>query len=71
MGKLIVKRRFVQMNTVERLLKKIAIIQLLFLLFFQLVFHREHAFTQWKTLVRYEGVLENNYTDIVETIFNK
>ena len=59
------------MNTVERLIKKIAIIQLLFLLFFQLVFHKEHVFTKWKTLVRYEGVLENNYTEIVETIFNE
>ena len=59
------------MNTVERFIKKIAIIQLLFLLFFQLIFHREHAFTKWKTLVRYEGVIENNYTEIVETMFNK
>ena len=59
------------MNKVERFITKMALIQLLFLLFFQLVFHREHAFTKWKTLVRYEGVIENNYTEIVETIINK
>ncbi len=59
------------MKTVERFIKKMVFIQLLFLLFFQLVFHREHTFLQWKTLVQYEGVLENNYTEIVETISNK
>lgn len=59
------------MNAVERFIKKMAIIQLLFLLFFQLVFHREHTFTKWKTLARYEGVIENNYTAIVEAISNK
>jgi hypothetical protein len=59
------------MDTVERIIKKMAIIQLLFLLFFQLIFHSEHAFGKWKTLVRYEGVIENNYTAILETISNK
>ena len=59
------------MDKVERLIKKMVIIQLLFLLFFQLIFHQEHTFTKWKTLVRYEGVIENNYTEMIETSSNK
>lgn len=58
------------MELIERLIIKLIIIQCVFLLFFQLIFHREDAFTEWKQLVKYEGVLENNYSEILETFIN-
>ena len=56
------------MEAVERIIKKMIIIQVVFLLFFQLFFHRDDTFHKWKTLVQYEGVLKENYSSIVETL---
>ncbi len=54
------------MEAVERIIKKMIGIQLVFLLFFQLFFHRDDTFHNWKSLVQYEGVLQENYSAIVE-----
>ena len=56
------------METVERIIKKMIFIQLVFLLFFQGFFHRDDTFHKWKALVQYEGVLKENYSSIVEAL---
>ncbi|WP_409288992.1 DUF5359 family protein [Peribacillus sp. SCS-37] len=56
------------MERFERILMKLVIIQFLFLLFFQLIFHREGSFHDLKRMAQYEGVNENNLGKIIETI---
>lgn len=59
------------MKTVERILIKIAVIQLVLLLLSQLFFHQLDAFPQLKQITKYEGVTKNTYTKIVETFTEK
>nr|WP_108671107.1 DUF5359 family protein [Peribacillus acanthi] len=56
------------MKTFERILIKIIVIQFLFLLFFQLFFHKEDSFLELKKLAQYEGVNKDNYTNVLETM---
>lgn len=60
------------MKTVERILLKVIIIQLLFLLFTQFIFHKFNAFPELKQITQYEGVLtENNFEETLETFKGK
>lgn len=56
------------MEAVERIIKKMILIQVVFLFFFQLFFHRDDTFLKWKALVQYEGVLNENYSSLVEAL---
>lgn len=58
------------MKSFERVLMKIAIIQFVFLLIAQLFFHQYNAFPELKQITQYEGVTENNYFEVLETIRN-
>lgn len=55
------------MKTIERIIIKLVLIQLLCLLLFQVFFHREDSFLEVKKLAQYEGVTKNNYMKIIET----
>ncbi|MCM3766546.1 YpfB family protein [Neobacillus niacini] len=51
----------------ERLLIKVIIIQLLFLLFSQFFFHQLDVWPELNQLTKYEGVNENTLTEILQT----
>lgn len=55
------------MQAVERILLKIIIIQFIFLVFSQYIFHYVDAFPQLKQITKYEGVGKNIYIKMVET----
>ncbi|MDE3839422.1 hypothetical protein C0966_08650 [Bacillus methanolicus] len=55
------------MKTFERILMKVIVIQLIFLLFVQVFFHKLNIFPELKQITQYEGVSENNFTQILET----
>lgn len=55
------------MKTVERILIKLVIIQLLFLLATQVFIHELNIFPSMKLLTEYEGVGKDNFTEIIET----
>jgi hypothetical protein len=57
------------MKIVERVLIKIIIIQFIFLLLSQVIFHQMDAFPQIKQITLYEGVNKNTYTELLE-VFN-
>lgn len=57
------------MKTVERVIIKIVIIQLFFLLATQILFHKMNAFPELKEITQYEGVTENNFSEYLE-VFN-
>ena len=56
------------MDKVERVIMKLAIVQLFFLLFFQLVFHNGDSFLELKKLANYEGVYHDNHSVIVDVL---
>ncbi|MBU8879116.1 YpfB family protein [Bacillus sp. FJAT-29790] len=55
------------MKTFERILLKIVIVQFLFLVITQLFFHKLNVFPELKQLSQYEGVTDNNFTELLET----
>ncbi|WP_066313881.1 DUF5359 family protein [Bacillus sp. FJAT-29814] len=55
------------MKIMERLLIKVIIIQLLFLLFSQFFFHQLDVWPELNQLTKYEGVNENTLTEILQT----
>lgn len=55
------------MKTVERILIKIIIIQVIFLCVTQVAFRFEDRMIQLSKLSQYEGVNKNNYTKVIET----
>lgn len=59
------------MKTFERILIKLICIQLLFLLLSQYVFHEKNVFPELKQITQYEGVNENNVSEILETFYNQ
>ncbi|MCQ6277936.1 DUF5359 family protein [Bacillus sp. EB600] len=59
------------MKTIERVLIKMAVIQLLFLLLSQFIFHQLNPFPQLKQITIYEGVTKNTLIEIVETFSDK
>jgi hypothetical protein len=59
------------MKKVERVLIKMAVIQLVFLLLSQFIIHQLDTFPQLKQIAIYEGVTKNTLTYIVETFSDK
>lgn len=55
------------MKTVERIIIKIIIIQVIFLFFIQIYLSFDNHLVQLTKLSQYEGVNRNNYTKIIET----
>lgn len=55
------------MRAVERIIIKIVCIQFLFLLIVQIFFHHLNSFPELKEITQYEGVTENNFSEIIET----
>lgn len=59
------------MKSFERILIKIAIIQFIFLIIAQLFFHELNAFPELKQITQYEGVTENNHSEVLNSIQSK
>ena len=55
------------MNSIERILMKVVIIQFLLLIFTQIFFHKLNVFPELKELSQYEGVSRDNFTQLLET----
>ncbi|PLR99764.1 YpfB family protein [Bacillus sp. T33-2] len=58
------------MKSVERIIMKIVIVQFIFLLIAQLFFHKFNAFPELREITQYEGISNNDFTEILETIRN-
>ncbi|MCQ6273859.1 YpfB family protein [Bacillus sp. V3B] len=59
------------MKIVERVLLKVIMIQFIILLFTQLFFHKWNSFPELQQITQYEGVSENNLTEVLETFSDK
>ena len=59
------------MKTFERILIKIAIIQFIFLVIAQVFFHEINAFPELKQITQYEGVTDNNHSEVLNSITSK
>ncbi|MBT2693267.1 YpfB family protein [Bacillus sp. ISL-55] len=59
------------MKTFERILIKIAIIQFIFLVIAQVFFHEFNAFPELKQITQYEGVTDNNHSEVLNTFRSK
>ncbi|MCM3571686.1 MULTISPECIES: YpfB family protein [Mesobacillus] len=59
------------MKTFERILIKIAIIQFVFLIIAQIFFHEINAFPELKEITQYEGVTDNNHSEVLNSIRRK
>ena len=58
------------MKKVDRIIMKLAVIQLFFLLFFQVIVHEGDTFLELKKLAKYEGVYRDNHEVIVDVLQN-
>lgn len=58
------------MKKVERIIMKLAVIQLVFLLFFQFIVHDGDTFLELKKLAKFEGVYRDNHEVIMEVLQN-
>lgn len=54
------------MKTIERIIIKIIIVQFLFLVITQFFFHKLNTFPELKEITQYEGVTENNFSELLE-----
>jgi hypothetical protein len=59
------------MKTFERILIKIVIIQFVFLVIAQVFFHEFNAFPELKQITQYEGVTDNNHSEVLNSIRSK
>lgn len=59
------------MRLIERWLIKIIVIQFMFLLLTQLVFHQWNFFPELQQITQYEGVANNSFTELLETFSTK
>lgn len=59
------------MKSFERILIKIAIIQFVFLVIAQVFFHQFNAFPELKQITQYEGVTDNNHSEVLNSIQGK
>jgi hypothetical protein len=59
------------MKSFERILIKVALIQFVFLVIAQLFFHEFNAFPELKQITQYEGVTDNNHSEVLNRIRNK
>lgn len=60
-----------KMKTFERILIKIVIVQFIFLVLSQVVLHKFNVLPELSQLRQYEGVTENNFSQILETFKGK
>jgi hypothetical protein len=56
------------MNRLERILIKLIIVQFVFLILAQIFFHNLNFFPELKEITQYEGVNNNQFTEILETL---
>lgn len=59
------------MRLIERWLIKIIVIQFVFLLLTQLVFHKWNILPELQQITQYEGVANNSFTELLETFSAK
>jgi hypothetical protein len=59
------------MRLIERWLIKIIVIQFIFLLLTQLVFHQWNIFPELQQITQYEGVANNSFMELLETFSTK
>ncbi|MFB6465986.1 YpfB family protein [Cytobacillus sp. Hz8] len=59
------------MKTFEKIIIKMIMIQFIFLMVAQIIFHHFHQFPELQKLTQYEGVGKNNFTDFLETLSRK
>lgn len=55
------------MKTIERIMVKLVIVQFLFLLLAQMIIHKWDLLPELKEITQYEGVTENNFSELLET----
>jgi len=60
-----------KMKTFERILIKIVMVQFIFLVLSQVVLHKFNVLPELSQLRQYEGVTENNFSQILETFKGK
>lgn len=56
------------MKNFERILIKLVIVQFVFLIVTQIFFHNLNVFPELKEITQYEGVNNNQYSDVLETL---
>jgi hypothetical protein len=56
------------MKRLERILIKLIIVQFVFLIVTQILFHNLNAFPELKEITQYEGVNNNQYSEVLETL---
>jgi hypothetical protein len=56
------------MKNLERILIKVIVIQFVFLVIAQVIFHHLDAFPELKEITQYEGVNNGNYSEVLETL---
>jgi hypothetical protein len=56
------------MKSIERILIKLIIVQFVFLIVAQILFHNLNVFPELKEITQYEGVNNNQYSDVLETL---
>lgn len=56
------------MKILERILIKLIIVQFVFLIVTQILFHNLNVFPELKEITQYEGVNNNKYSDVLETL---
>jgi hypothetical protein len=59
------------MRLIDRWLIKIIVIQFVFLLLTQLVFHQWNVLPELQQISQYEGVANNSFTELLETFSKK
>ncbi|MED1468072.1 YpfB family protein [Bacillus salipaludis] len=59
------------MKVLERVLIKMVIIQFIFLILTQILLHQYGIFPELTQLTKYEGVSENSFTEIIQTLSGK
>lgn len=55
------------MKAIERIIVKVIIVQFLFLLLAQIFLHKMNLFPELREITQYEGVSDNNFTELLET----
>jgi hypothetical protein len=56
------------MKKLERILIKLIVVQFVFLIVTQIFFHNLNVFPELKEITQYEGVNNNQYSDVLETL---
>lgn len=56
------------MKNLERILIKLIIVQFVFLIVTQIIFHHLNVFPELKEITQYEGVNNGQFTEVLETL---